>query len=48
MKLRHWVAVGLLLVGGYVVIHWLFAHGGKANLAGSLGQFGASVGAGIG
>ena len=48
MKLRHWVGLGLFLIGMYVVIHWLFSHGGMAKVQGNLGGMGASVGAGFG
>ena len=48
MKLRHIVLIGLLLVGGYVVVHWLFGHGGMASVKGNVGQFGVSGSAGIG
>jgi hypothetical protein len=44
MKLRHLVVVGLVVVGGYVALHWLFAHGGMASVQGRVGNIGANAG----
>lgn len=45
MKLKHIVGIGLVLVVGYVALHWAFSHGGMANLKAGGGIGGNNVGA---